>query len=298
MIRYSDALDQIELTVETEAPGWLEKAAQRTALFSSLERYTEDYVDADGARRKPASFWSEVKPVFMRRQHNKCIYCETKLEGEAFSTVQWDLEHFRPKGNVRAWPGKKATFLYDFPTGSDWEAGYYLLAYHLHNYAAACKTCNSPFKSDYFPIAAARVSGGAHPEDYAAEGAYLVYPLGNVDQDPEELVTFDGVTATPRPLREQDEADWRRARVLIDFFGLNRDGLVAKRAWWLLHAVWPSFQAAKREEETALRNVNRLRSARAPYTNCTKCFLEVCNENPQKAEAMVSVFESIIEAMN
>lgn len=298
MIRYPEALDQLDAAVEAESPGWSVKAMERTALFDRLEGYSEDYTAEDGTRHKPSSFWSDVKPVFMRRQHNKCIYCESKLEGEAFSTVQWDLEHFRPKRNVRAWPAKKSAFLYDFPTGGDWDAGYYLLAYHLQNYAAACKTCNSPFKSDYFPIAADRVSGGTHPDHYAAEGAYLVYPLGTVDQDPEELITFEGVTAIPRPVREQDEAGWRRARLTIDFFGLNRDGLLARRAWWLLHAVWPSVTNADRGDETAIRSLERIRSERAPFSSCARCFLSVCEQDRERAAALVPIFEHIVDTLD
>ena len=141
------------------------------------------------------------------------------------------------------------------------------------------------------------MSGGIHPDDYAAEGAYLVYPLGTADQDPEELITFDGVEAVPRPLRDQDEANWRRARVMIDFFGLNRDGRVGDRAWWLLHAVWPNVGGAERGDEVALRNLSRIRSERAPFSSCSRCFLAVCEHDRERAAAMVPVFEQIVDAM-
>jgi hypothetical protein len=292
MIRYPQALNGVEVAVEVEAPGWLERAETRTAVFAELQRYTEVGTDA----KKLTPFWGEVKPIFMRRQHHKCVYCETKLEGEVFAEIQWDLEHFRPKSRVRAWPDRKSAFVYDFPTGEASDSGYYLLAYHLHNYAAACKTCNSPFKSDYFPIAGSRVTAAAHPDNYEAEQPYLVYPLGSTGPDPEELITFDGVEAVPRPSRDVDESGWRRARLIIDFFGLNRDGLVAKRAWWLLQAVWPSLRGAEAGDATAVEYVDRACSARAPYASCSRCFIALYEQDRAAAVALIRVLKRIVDA--
>ena len=93
MIRYPMALATIEAEVENEAKGWLARASARTAIFATLGGYAEEYKDAHGVTRKLPPFWGDVKPVFMRHQYNKCVYCETKLEGHQFSTIQWDLEH-------------------------------------------------------------------------------------------------------------------------------------------------------------------------------------------------------------
>lgn len=147
MIRYPQALIDIEAVVADESPTWLTRARKRTALLIKLQRYTETVIDPEGKTQKLAPFWGDVKQIYMRRQYNKCVYCEIGLEGKEYARVQWDLEHFRPKSNVRRW--RKHT--YSFSTGDDWPVGYYQLAYHLHNYAVSCKTCNSPFKSDYFP---------------------------------------------------------------------------------------------------------------------------------------------------
>jgi hypothetical protein len=297
MIRYPHALDEIEKAIKAGQARWLAKAAARTNRLINLGKYAEEYTDTKGVKKTLPPFWSEVKPFYMRHQYNKCVYCETKLEGREYAPIQWDLEHFRPKSNVRKWPSEKSEYTYPFTTGGDWAEGYYLLAYHLRNYAVACKTCNSLFKSDFFPIASARIRGKLRPIDYAPEEAFLVYPLDIHDDDPEDLIAFTGEQATPRYQRGQNERKWKRARIMIDFFGLNRDGLVERRAWWLLHAVWPNVKLADAGDSVGQRNLVRISSERAPFTNCAKCFLALCAKDRLAAEAMIPEFEQIVETM-
>src|SRR5262245_18800731 len=86
---------------------------------------------------------------------NKCIYCERKFGSVATSTVEHDLEHFRPTSHVAAWAvpeslqklGVKVTQ----PAADN--TGYYLLPYNLDNYSSSCKTCNTFYKLDRFPVA-------------------------------------------------------------------------------------------------------------------------------------------------
>jgi hypothetical protein len=295
MIRYPDALFNLEMAIEIEAKDWLQKALERTEKFVALNQYAEEYIETDGTTKKLAPFWGDVKPVFMVRQSNKCLYCEKKLEGK--SPIECDLEHFRPKSNVRAWPPKKSTLSYDFPLGDVPEKGYFLLAYHLHNYGAACKTCNSPYKSDFFPVAAARVSGQRDPAAYLVEEPYLVYPLGQLDEDPEDLIAFDGVRAIPRHNRTVDERKWRRGRVMIDFFGLNRDGLLADRADWLVSAIWSQFLLAETGDLAAIQRLENAKKPSKRFTNCTRCFLNLCATDRAAAEAMIPLLEKIVDTM-
>ena len=76
--------------------------------------------------------------------------------------------------------------------------GYYRLAYHIFNYAAACKPCNSALKKNGFPIAGTYRLEADDLEALKDEEAYLIYPLGDMDEDPEELIEFHGVV--PRPI--------------------------------------------------------------------------------------------------
>jgi hypothetical protein len=295
MIRYPDALVDLDAAIELEAKGWLQKALDRTDKYAVLGQYTEEHTEADGTKTKLAPFWGDVKPVFMVRQSNKCLYCEKKLEGKA--PIECDLEHFRPKSNVRAWPPKKSSLRYNFPLGNVPPKGYYLLAYHLLNYGAACKTCNSPYKSDYFPVAAARVVGQRDPAAYLAEEPYLVYPLGLLDEDPEDLIAFEGARAIPRHDAVADVRKWRRGRVMIDFFGLNRDGLLADRADWLVSAIWPQFLQAETGDETAKQRLENARKPTKRFTSCTRCFLNLCSTDRAAAEAMIPLLEKIVDTM-
>ncbi len=144
MIGYRVSFSTLTADIEREKPGWMDRAKKRTDAFRAKGKYAER-----------GGIWSEVKPVYMRLQGNaKCAYCERKLEAVTLGKGEQDVDHFRPKRNVKSWRVRKA--LTDAgvaassapPTGS---GGYYLLPYHPFNYAAACKPCNSALKKDYFP---------------------------------------------------------------------------------------------------------------------------------------------------
>src|ERR1043166_3089106 len=90
--------------------------------------------------------------------------------------------------------------------------GYYLLAYHLGNYAVACKPCNTILKGSYFPIAGARMTDKDNPADLAAEKPLLIFPIGDQADDPQTLIRFDG--HIPVPVSTDANAyDYQRTRV-------------------------------------------------------------------------------------
>ncbi|RWB97252.1 MAG: hypothetical protein EOQ56_22945 [Mesorhizobium sp.] len=216
MIRYSYDSAEIETAITALDKKWLQKAKDRTAKFMALGRYEE-----------ASAIWSTVKPVFIKLQHDKCIFCEQRLEGGAYGPVVWDLEHFRPKSTVAAWPDATRHPGLDYANlGTGSNAGYYWLAYELRNYAASCKVCNTIFKLNWFPVAKARASA---PTDVLKdEDPLLCYPLGDMDENPEDLVTFVLTTAVPKHRTGHRNL---RGRIIIDFFGLNkRDNIHRDRA--------------------------------------------------------------------
>ena len=294
MIRYPQALNTIEADIRQRVPDWLERAAERTAIFAQAKRYIEEYTDDTGTAHKLKPFWSEVKDIYVGYQHRKCIYCETKLEA---SMIQWDLEHFRPKSNVRSWPPRKSLRRYDFALGGDWPDGYYLLAYHPYNYVAACKTCNSKHKSDHFPIAGERIWDKLHPYDYLAESPYLVYPLGEGDDDPEDLITFVGAEATPKHTPYTNPQKWCRGRVIIDLFELNRDGLVYNRATWLYRTVRVVLNNYSSNDKECVNDLEWLKSEKAPFTNCARNFIQLWQTNGDEAVKQFLIIERIISTM-
>lgn len=174
MIHYQITAATLNAQVDAIKPTWRSRARKRTAKF----RKAGTYVDP------PAPIWSEIKTVFMALQNDKCACCERQLSD---ATIEFDVEHFRPKNAVLAWPppGKPG---YPFATGGDFPEGYYLLAYHLGNYAATCKPCNTNLKGSYFPIAGARIANKDDPADLTGEKPLLIFPLGEKADDPQTLI--------------------------------------------------------------------------------------------------------------
>ena len=178
----------------------------------------------------------------MSLQYDKCIYCERQLASlDHGGCIEHDLEHFRPKGEVLAWPPAKwqkdRHIAFEFPLGHAYPSGYYWLAYQVMNYAAACKKCNTPLKLNYFPVAGRRGPRAAHPRGLRAEQPYLIYPLGDWDTNPEELLGFLGIVPVPR---KKSGFGRQRAEVTIKFFELSPRMIGAKNSvvnapasWWL-----------------------------------------------------------------
>jgi hypothetical protein len=282
MIRFPITLTELEEAVTALSPSWLSRAGKRTKAFQEVGRYDEEN-----------GIWSEIKQVYMELQNYKCAYCERRLAGSPFGGVEHDVEHFRPKSSVTAWPtdtiASQRGIYYEFPTGEAENPGYYLLAYSLLNYATACKTCNSPLKSNYFPIAGARNVIAEDPTRMEDEDAFLIYPLGAFDADPEEILTFYGTT--PVTVEKTGKKE-RRGRVIFDFFELgSREELQRERSnvivWlWIAHRLRSTGGPADRS--LARASIANLTSPSSPHTNCARAFLRLIGENPVRAEKLAT----------
>ena len=122
MIRYPVTKQQLEQLIEAEKPGWLASAVLRTNGFRQKGFYEEN-----------SSIWSQIKAVYMRLQGNgKCAYCEREMESVELGKVEQDVEHFRPKGNIKAWPAPQELLGQGiaFTNPPAEHKGYYLLPYH------------------------------------------------------------------------------------------------------------------------------------------------------------------------
>jgi hypothetical protein len=294
MIRYDISYADLDASIETESPGWLIKAARRTAACRKKKTF-------DGG----GSIWSDIKPVYMRVQHDKCAYCERKVEGEPYGRIEHDVEHFRPKNGVKAWPDdrikEERRIHYDFPTGKDWGPGYYLLAYHPRNYITACKSCNTPLKANYFPIAGKR--RGPQSDDPArltTEQPYLLYPLGRLDDDPEEIISFDGIV--PKPSKRSGHRR-RRAVVTIDFFELDtREELLRGRAEQIrelkLALIVNESSPSPSDKALAERTIADLQSEKSQHTNCVRSFLQLYRQDRPRAEAIFQAAMEYLESLD
>ncbi|MCX7382787.1 MAG: hypothetical protein NT133_15525 [Alphaproteobacteria bacterium] len=275
MIRYDENPSAVREAIRAEDPTWLDKAARRTAA-----------INKQGGFAEKTSIWSQVKPVFMKLQCNKCIFCERQFENRKYGTIEFDLEHFRPKSSVATWPDRRRhqDIAYDFATGEAAAAGYYWLAYDPGNYAASCKVCNTTFKLNYFPIAGARGAVNDDTTALRAEEPFLCYPIGTTDADPEDLVTFALTVAVPaeraNPVRR------RRGQVIIDFFGLNkRDQLHTERARMIcLFAPALQAQSEGRDNASDRQLIAGMKQPHLPHAACVRAFGRLWRSDRPTAE--------------
>lgn len=208
MIHYPFTQSHLEGLIDAAKETWRVRAAARTANFVTAGKYNES-----------SNIWGEIKEVYTDLQRGKCAFCERQLASSDFGgNVEHDVEHYRGKNTVIAWPtpaiAAERGISYSFATGPAFDNGYYWLAYHVLNYCISCKKCNSPLKHNYFPIAGPRGAVAGEPADLnETEKPLLIFPLGELDENPEELIGFVGVTAIPkkknRPTLEAREGNDR-----------------------------------------------------------------------------------------
>lgn len=289
MIRYSITRPDLEAAIELAKRGWLEKAKQKTDAFRLAGDFNE-----------PASqnTWSQIKSAFIKLQKNKCAYCERQLGNDRRSRIEHDVEHFRPKSSVKLWPDAGGPLKYKFVTGDASEKGYYLLPYNIFNYTTACKTCNSTLKTNFFPVGGARITNTDDFTALKAEKPLLIYPLGDLDADPETLITFQGVLPVPKVSRGDK---YRRARVTIDLFELDtREDLLQQRAaiidkLWLAHSVLQLPGVPDEMRADAQRILDLAQSPGSAHTNCARAFIKLCRTDEAKARKFKDLAAQIVQ---
>ena len=169
-------------------------------------------------------------------------------------------------------------------TGGESAKGYYLLAYHPRNYLASCKTCNSTLKSNCFPIAGRRNTRGGDPVRLASEKPLLPYPLGHVDDDPETIISFEGVS----PVAVANRGHRRhRAEVTVAFFKLDvREELLRGRAGvisFMVLALRLSDSQLPADRLLAEQSVNILIANNSPHAACARSFRRLYRSRPVRA---------------
>jgi hypothetical protein len=294
MIRYP--VTDIEAMIDAADSNWRAVAARRTAKFVKAARYFEP----------PKGNWGDIKDVYRALQYHKCAYCERRLPGEPFGSGDHAVEHYRPKGAVKAWPtpkiAKERGLNYDFELGDDWDEGYYQLAYAPWNYATVCNLCNSRLKGSYFPIMGkARGPQTDDPRKLRHEKPLLIYPIGDLDNNPEDLITFEGCIPVPTA-RTKKSYKYRRARVTIDFFGLAlRDELVFDRLQAIIH-LWAILKKLKKgksapEKREGEEEVEIAVADGSLQANCARSYRDLYRRNRRRAEAWRKVAIKVLKQM-
>ena len=292
MIGYPIEASEIRKRINSSYPKWLSQAKDKTEGFRKIEKYQEK-----------SSSWSEIKPIFMEIQHNKCAYCERRLEGEPYGRIEHDIEHYRPKNLIRKWPTQKIirerNIQFSYSTGGAWSEGYYLLAYNFENYATSCKTCNSILKSNYFPIAGNRGPQSDSPRQLKSEKPFLLYPLGKFDDPPESIIGFEGII--PVPVGKSDYVR-RRAEVTINFFELDtREELLQGRAEQIrsfILAMNGTMSGNSMTKQLAQQVIEDLQSRKSPHSNCTQSYIKLYNKDRKRADRISKLILKYLENKN
>ncbi len=175
-------------------------------------------------------FWQNLKPKFMKAQHQKCGYCEIQISANG------DVEHYRPKSQVqklvaegtelansRRLKGRKRPAIT--------EKGYWWLAYDWDNYLLACAICNQKYKSALFPIAPDREprdhvkfkAVDPKKQDFKKEKPLLINPFEK------ELNPFDHFEFLKTGIIKARNDD-QRGKETIRVCGLRRISLSRQRA--------------------------------------------------------------------
>lgn len=172
--------------------------------------------------------------------------------------------------------------MFNQPQGN--ESGYPLLAYNPLNYGAACLTCNRVRKKNYFPIAGTRDFTSTDPAAMTGERPYLLYPISDLDDDPEDLIAFAGITAQAKGRGFH----LHRALVMIWVFQLNRAWLQKDRAAKIV-ALYLALEMSQRMPRNsvvrdAVKVACYMTSSAAPYANCLRSFRRLYEADQPAAE--------------
>lgn len=248
---------------------WRTRAANHTVTMRSKKKLL----------LQGAPTWGEVKEVYVRLQSGKCGYCEKYLETSEIrastnvGAVEQDVEHYRPKGAVKPWTSG-ATM--GFPVRDGTPGGYYLLAFDLFNYCVACKTCNTAYKLDRFPIEGrpARKGSSVIGTINTAERPLLLYPISDLDDDPETCIGFVGYNPIAKAAAGRSQ---RRALATVRFFDLDtRENLIRQRCEIIVslyNALMNSANPADaRRQADGDRDVERLTSEKSHHANCARSY--------------------------
>ena len=285
MIRYAITEAELRQKINAQRADWQTRAIAATSFFQRAGKYGERK-DKNWDTQKygvpPTPFWGQIKLVYMRLQKHKCAFCERRL---SVRTRDHDVEHFRPKRAVEAWP--------PYPADTAFPEGYYLLAYHPLNYATACDHCNRGLKRSWFPVAAARLSSQTEPQHLAPERPLLIYPIGDIDTYPETLLGFHGIApgSKNRGLTPHEHA---RAQVTIEFFELDvREELLRERSEVIesLHSAlkWEKDTPEPGQRQRLQQMITRTQSAGSRHASCARCFVALFQQDPHEAERLVEI---------
>ncbi|EKO3583125.1 hypothetical protein M3923_001285 [Vibrio metschnikovii] len=174
------------------------------------------------------SKWSDFKPNFIREFGDKCWYSEVPRIGTDF-----DVDHFRPKGDVKISKQSYATRLVHGI--SQRHPGYWWLAFEAKNYRYACIEANRPRanggKHDYFPLMdeATRVWNCCNIAAHGGEDVKLLDPCCSIDVTLVSYVQYPG-TVMSRYSEISHPDEYSRVRESAKRYNLNSKTIKGARS--------------------------------------------------------------------
>ncbi|HEX9929496.1 MAG TPA: hypothetical protein VGB02_13240 [Pyrinomonadaceae bacterium] len=210
-------------------------------------------------------YYSALDGIF----RGKCAYCETEI----YQSSSGDIEHFRPKGNVKDFTSGK-TITVTIGGQEVQHPGYYWLAYDNQNLLFSCELCNRPNKQrsnnrtigkhDYFPLETD--FRAIQPGEEINESPSFINPL-SIDPDdlPENHLKIDksGVLAFKT----------ERGRKCIEMLGLNERHLPDYRRdryrqveqivinWYI-----ETKQQNQQSSDELYEHINKIKNGFGPYS--------------------------------
>lgn len=214
-------------------------AASATKELARAKTWFEDDKKTEGFKFR-AYGDKIVKQALGELSQFNCAYCEADYD----VTAPVDAEHFRPKGGVEI-------------GGVLVQPGYWWLGASWTNLLPSCARCNRQEhftiydgstvllgKGNLFPIEDEATRASA-PGGEAAEVPLLVDPSL---EEPSTYISYelrDGAWLAVPTSQDPVSLAWRRGRVSIDVYGLNRPGLVRKRSLYFERAELSLAQLRK-----------------------------------------------------
>ncbi|MSR40135.1 MAG: hypothetical protein EXS02_15030 [Planctomycetes bacterium] len=200
----------------------------------------------------------------------------------ATGKVEYDVEHFRPKNRVTAWPTARVqqarTIDYADQLQRGVADGYVRLAFDPWNYGVSCKTCNSELKGDRFPILGlpdADATDRSTLDD--SEVSCLLLPVGDVGPDPEDWLEWFGPVVRAKSTLTGQEA--LRARTVVDFFELDsRPDLLLVRCF-AIEMLWAALRDEADGDPAAATRIQAATADDAVFAGCTRAFLRLYRQD-------------------
>jgi uncharacterized protein (TIGR02646 family) len=175
------------------------------------DQQAQAYIDTGAPPTAFPSHWTkpDVRGALYAMHGRVCGYC-----GADVSEAGNDVEHFRPKSNVK---------------DDETHGGYWWLAYEFSNYLLSCAVCNQRYKVDRFPMQ----QGAAHVrypdrQNLSAEQRVLLDPTCDKI---ESLVTVDWSKPAGKmqPKTTLTAVEAARVEEVLKFFRVNRRAAQRKK---------------------------------------------------------------------